>query len=357
HDPSPSGSAVPGVPELPHPFSKPLHRPVARGATRHMAIRRRSKMSQDHTAGPGLPARKEALSYRLMVESVRDYAIFMLDPDGKVVSWNEGAVAISGYTADEIIGSHFSRFYPKEAIERGWPEYELTRAAADGRFEDESGRIKKDGSRFWANVIITALRDDHGELIGFSKVTRDLTERRRYEELLRENEERFRMIIEHVSDYAIFMLDAEGFITTWNTGARQITGYEPEEILGSHLSRFYPADAAQRSWPEHELKIARMEGRFEDEGWRIRKDGSRFWANVVITALRAPNGTLLGFSKITRDLTEKRRAEQALEQSEERFRLLVEGVSDYAIFMLDRNGFVTSWNAGAERISGYSSRE
>lgn len=292
-----------------------------------------------------------------MVESIRDYAIFMLDPDGKIVSWNEGAVAITGYTADEIIGSHFSRFYPREAIERGWPEYELTRAAADGRFEDESWRLKKDGSRFWANVIITALRDEHGELIGFSKVTRDLSERRRYEELLRESEERFRMIIEHVSDYAIFMLDAEGFVTTWNSGARQITGYEPNEILGSHLSRLYPPDAIQRSWPEHELKIARMEGRFEDEGWRIRKDGSRFWANVVITALRAPNGTLLGFSKITRDLTEKRRAEQALEQSEERFRLLVEGVSDYAIFMLDRNGFVTSWNAGAQSISGYASKE
>src|SRR5690606_37311479 len=158
-------------------------------------------------------------------------------------------------------------------------------------------------------------------------------------------------LVEHVSDYAIFMLDPDGFVTTWNTGARQITGYEQGEIVGSHFSRFYPPEAIKASWPEHELKVAQMEGRFEDEGWRIRKDGSRFWANVVITALRDRNGELVGFSKITRDLTERRRQQQALTESEERFRLLIEGVGDYAIFMLDRNGFVTSWNSGAERIS------
>jgi PAS domain S-box-containing protein len=295
--------------------------------------------------------------FRLLVESVRDYAIFMLDPAGRVVSWNLGARAIKGYSADEIVGQHFSRFYPQEQVERGWPDYELTRAAADGHFEDESWRVRKDGSRFWANVVITALRDENGELLGFSKVTRDLTERRQQEEALRQSEERFRTLVEHVSDYAIFMLNPEGFVTTWNTGARQITGYEPDEIIGSHLSRFYPPEAIRSAWPEHELRVARMEGRFEDEGWRIRKDGSRFWANVVITALRDPTGELVGFSKITRDLTERRRQEQALSQSEERFRLLVEGVDDYAIFMLDRNGFVSSWNAGAERINGYSSKE
>jgi PAS domain S-box-containing protein len=295
--------------------------------------------------------------FQLLVESVRDYAIFMLDPAGRVVSWNEGAEAIKGYSRDEILGRHFSCFYPKEQVDRGWPDYELTRAAADGRFEDESWRVRKDGSRFWANVIITALRDENGELLGFSKVTRDLSERRQQEEALRQSEERFRTLVEHVSDYAIFMLTPEGFVTTWNTGARQITGYEPDEIMGSHLSRFYPPEAIRAAWPEHELRVARMEGRFEDEGWRIRKDGSRFWANVVITALRDPNGELVGFSKITRDLTERRRQEQALAQSEERFRLLVEGVDDYAIFMADRNGFVSSWNSGAERISGYTAKE
>ena len=315
-------------------------------------------MSNRNASRPSLQqSMDDGRFFRLLIQSVHDYAIFMLDPSGRILSWNEGAQAIKGYAADEILGRHFSCFYPKEQIARGWPDYELTRAAADGRFEDESWRLRKDGSRFWANVVITALRDANGELIGFSKVTRDLTERRQQEEALRQSEERFRTLVEHVFDYAICMLNPEGFVTTWNTGARQITGYEPDEIIGSHLSRFYPPEAIKAAWPEHELHVARMEGRFEDEGWRIRKDGSRFWANVVITALRDAGGELVGFSKITRDLTDRRRHQQALEQSEERFRLLVEGVDDYAIFMLDRNGFVSSWNSGAERISGYSSKE
>jgi len=315
-------------------------------------------MSKSNASPPSFThSMEDPRLFRLLVESERDYAIFMLDPAGRIASWNEGAEAIKGYTHDEIIGRHFSCFYPKEQVDRGWPDYELTRAAADGRFEDESWRVRKDGSRFWANVVITALRDANGDLIGFSKVTRDLTERRQQEEALRQSEERFRTLVEHVYDYAIFMLNPEGFVTTWNTGARQITGYEPDEIIGSHLSRFYPPEAIKAAWPEHELRVARMEGRFEDEGWRIRKDGSRFWANVVITALRDASGELVGFSKITRHLSERRRQEQALAQSEERFRLLVEGVDDYAIFMLDRNGFVSSWNGGAERISGYSSAE
>ncbi len=309
------------------------------------------------TSASVLPSIEDGRLFRLLVESVRDYAIFMLDPAGHVVSWNQGAQAIKGYTHDEIVGQHFSVFYPRAQVERGWPDYELTRAAADGRFEDESWRLRKDGSQFWANVVITALRDEDGELLGFAKVTRDLSERREQEAALRQSEERFRTLVEHVADYAIFMLSPDGIVTTWNTGARQITGYEPDEIIGSHLSRFYPPEALKAAWPEHELHVARMEGRFEDEGWRIRKDGSPFWANVILTALRAPTGELVGFTKITRDLTERRRQEQALTQSEERFRLLVEGVDDYAILMLDRNGFVSSWNGGAERISGYASHE
>ncbi|MBN1238628.1 MAG: PAS domain S-box protein [Gammaproteobacteria bacterium] len=295
--------------------------------------------------------------FRLLVQSVRDYAIFMLDASGHVVTWNEGAEAIKGYTRDEIVGSHFSRFYPQEEVERGWPDYELEQAAAIGRFEDESWRVRKDGSRFWANVIITALRDEDGRLVGFSKVTRDLTEKRQQAEQLRISEERFRALVENVRDYAIFMLDKDGFVSTWNEGARHLKGYEADEIIGSHVSRFYPPEDLKRRWPEHELKTAMLEGRFEDEGWRIRKDGSRFWANVVITALRDRSGDLIGFSKITRDLTERRKHEQQIAESEERFRLLVEGVRDYAIVMLDRRGFVSSWNTGAQKIKGYSAQE
>jgi PAS domain S-box-containing protein len=141
-------------------------------------------------------------------------------------------------------------------------------------------------------------------------------------------QETFRLIVEEVKDYAIFMLDPGGHIVSWNKGAELIKGYRPEEILGKHFSVFYPAEALARGWPEHELRVARKEGRFEDEGWRVRKDGSTFWANIIITALYDPTGELKGFSKITRDLTERRRQEELLRTSEERFRLLVEGVKD-----------------------------
>ncbi|MGH8230695.1 MAG: PAS domain S-box protein, partial [Steroidobacteraceae bacterium] len=237
------------------------------------------------------------------------------------------------------------------------PAHELNVAAATGRFEDEGWRVRRDGSQFWANVIITALRDESGRLIGFAKVTRDLTERRRTEETLRLSEERFRSLVQGVKDYAIFMLDPDGRVATWNIGARRIKGYEGDDIIGSHFSIFYPPEALERGLPDHELRVARLEGSFEDEGWRLRKDGTRFWANVIITAVRDAAGNLIGFSKITRDLTERRAHELQLRDSEERFRLLVEGVSEYAIVMLDRQGAVSSWNAGAERIQGYEPAE
>jgi PAS domain S-box-containing protein len=236
----------------------------------------------------------------------------MLDPDGRVLTWNAGAELIKGYSASEIIGEHFSRFYPPEA--RDFPAYELKVAAAEGRFEDEGWRVRKDGSRFWANVVITALYGSDKALVGFAKVTRDLTDRRESEEQLRHSEERFRLLVEGVNDYAIFMLDVNGNVATWNSGAARIKGYRAEEIVGQHFRKFYPEDAVESGWPEHELKVAAAEGRFVDEGWRVRKDGSRFWAHVTITALRDDTGRLRGFAKLTRDLTERKRTE-ALEAS------------------------------------------
>jgi len=247
--------------------------------------------------------------FRLLVESIRDYAIFMLDPNGYILSWNAGAERIKGYTADEIIGRHFSTFYPAQAVQSGHPEFELRVAAQTGRFEEEGWRVRRDGSLFWANVVITALYDDAGTLRGFGKVTRDLTQRRAQEESLRQSEERFRLLVEGVSDYAIFMLDANGHIATWNLGAQHIIGYEPAQIVGRHFSAFYPPDAVESGWPEHELQVATIQGRFEEEGWRLRSDGTQFWASVVITALRDEGGRLRGFAKLTRDLTERRRAE------------------------------------------------
>ncbi len=251
--------------------------------------------------------------FRLLVESVRDYAIFMLDPEGRITTWNAGAERIKGYAAHEIIGQHFSKFYPEDAVAARWPQQELEMALRDGRFEDEGWRVRKDGSLFWANVVITALWGRNGELRGFGKVTRDLTERRKNEERLRSSEERFRMLVEGVKDYAIFMLDPQGRVVSWNAGAERIKGYRPEEIIGQHFSRFYPPEALERGWPDYELQVARKDGRFEDEGWRVRKDRSLFWANVLITPLYGEDGTLRGYSKVTRDLTERKHVE-ALEE-------------------------------------------
>ena len=256
------------------------------------------------------PSREDVLD--LLERNVRDYALFMLDPTGVVISWNNGAQRIKGYTAQEIIGKHFSTFYPAEDLATGKPELELDLARADGRVEDEGWRVRKDGSRFWANVVITALYDEKGRLRGFAKITRDMTDRRRVEEELRSSEERFRLLVQDVSDYAIFMLDATGHVISWNAGAQRIKGYDTSEIVGKHFSVFYPREDLAAGRPEHNLETALREGRVEDEGWRVRKDGSRFWANVVITALYDEQRRLRGFAKVTRDMTESREAERIL---------------------------------------------
>ena len=255
--------------------------------------------------------------FALMTERVRDYAIFLLDPRGHIASWNTGARLIKQYSREEILGQHFSIFYTPEDKARGWPDAELRRATMDGRFEDEGWRVRKDGSRFWANVIITALRDDSGVLLGFSKITRDLTETRRQQEALRQSEERFRLLVEGVQDYAIYMLSPDGVVTSWNAGARRITGYEAGEIIGKHFSRFYATEDMQAGRPWNELAIARETGRAEDEGWRVRKDGTRFWARVAVTSLRDASGELRGFAKVTQDLSLQRHSE-ALEQAASR---------------------------------------
>ncbi len=242
--------------------------------------------------------------YRKLVEGLTDHAVFLLDSEGMIQSANTGVRLIHGYEAHEIVGRSMSLLYPDEANARGWPAHELRVAREDGRFEDEGWRMRKDGTRFWGNVVITAMRDTDGKLTGFSKIARDLTERRRHEELTRRSEERFRLLVERVKDYAIFMLTPEGRVASWNDGAQHIKGYTAREIVGEHVSRFYEAEAIARRWPEHELAVARKTGRFEDEGWRVRKDGTRFWANVVITALHDDAGELYGFAKVTRDLTD-----------------------------------------------------
>jgi PAS domain S-box-containing protein len=255
--------------------------------------------------------------YRLLIDAVTDYAIYMLDPTGVVTSWNTGAERFKGYKAPEILGQHFSRFYTDEDLQAGLPARVLATAEREGRFENEGWRLRKDGTRFWAHVIIDPIRSPEGTLLGFAKVTRDLTERKRATEALKQSEEQFRRLIQGVTDYAIYMLDPDGRVSNWNSGAQRIKGYLPEEIIGQHFSRFYTPEDREKGEPWKGLATAAQEGRFEKEGWRVRKDGERFWAHVIIDAIRDDDGELVGFAKITRDITERRDNQRALEEARE----------------------------------------
>jgi PAS domain S-box-containing protein len=252
--------------------------------------------------------------YELLIRGVVDYAIYMLDPNGLILSWNPGAERIKGYTADEIIGQHFSRFYTIEERAAGVPDKVLRLAAENGRFTAEAWRCRKDGSQFWAMVVIDPIYDN-GQLIGFAKITRDMTEQRAAQLRALESERRFRLLVQGVTDYAIYMLSPDGHITNWNTGAERIKGYAQDEIIGAHFSRFYTPEDVAIGLPAKALEIALREGRYEAEGWRCRKDGSRLWAGVVIDAIY-DDGQLVGFAKITRDLTERREVQSQLLQAQ-----------------------------------------
>ncbi len=271
-------------------------------------------MAKDEAKGAPTLAQTDD-RYRLLIEAITDYAIYMLDLDGRITSWNPGAQRFKGYAPSEIIGQHFSRFYTEQDRKAGLPAHALNTAATAGRFDAEGWRVRKDGSQFWAHVIIDPIRLPSGELIGFAKITRDLTERRAAEETLRRSEEQFRLLVQGVTDYAIYMLDAEGRVSNWNAGAERIKGYRPDEVIGSHFSRFYTEEDRAAGEPQRALATAAREGRFEKEGRRVRKDGTQFWAHVIIDPIRGADGEILGFAKITRDITERRETQGALEKA------------------------------------------
>ena len=253
--------------------------------------------------------------YELLVNAVTDYALYLLDRDGYIATWNPGARRFKGYEADEIIGQHFSKFFTDEDRAADLPGRALRIAAEEGKFESEGWRVRKDGTRFFASVVIDPVRDTNGELIGFAKITRDITERKEAERALHDSEQGFRMLVQGVRDYAIYMLDKEGVITNWNAGAAAIKGYSADEIIGQNFSRFYTPEDRERGVPARALATALREGKYENEAWRVRKDGTRFWASVVIDPIYDDDGEFVGFAKITRDMTEKRRAQEELEDA------------------------------------------
>jgi PAS domain S-box-containing protein len=259
----------------------------------------------------------EEMRFRLLIDAVVDYAIYMIDPDGIITSWNSGAKRFKGYEEAEILGEHFSRFYTADDRAAGLPRRALDTAIREGRFEGEGWRVRKDGTNFWSHVVIDPIIDPDGKLLGFAKITRDLTDRKMAEETLKQSEQQFRLLVQGVTDYAIYMLSPEGRVSNWNQGAQRIKGYLPEEIIGQHFSIFYTPEDRELGEPQRALEIATREGRFENKSWRMRKDGTRFLAHVVVDAIRGDTGTLLGFAKITRDITEAHQAQQALEKTRE----------------------------------------
>jgi len=311
--------------------------------------------SEEKASSDALARSEEA--FRLLVQSVRDYAIFMLDRRGNVASWNAGAERIKGYRADEIIGQPYSRFFTPEDVAANRPHENLRAAAEQGHYQGEGWRVRKDGTRFWASVTLTALRDERGRLRGFAKVTRDVTDRKRTDELLRESEERYRQLVDGVRDVAILLLSPQGTITSWNAGAERVTGYHADEVIGKGVDLLSTAEDVAARAVERELAAAAERGRFSAEGRRVRRDGSTFWGEVTTTAIRDDAGALKGFAQVTKDVTAQRRAIDEVRRTEEKFRLLVEGLRETAIYLLDPNGRITSWNPGAERLKGYRASE
>lgn len=271
---------------------------------------------QGELEGPDAPLTADD-RYRLLVEAVTDYAIYMLDSKGIVTSWNPGAQRFKGYDSSEIIGQHFSVFYTDEDRRVGLPQTALERAAREGRFEHEGWRVRKDGTRFWAHVIIDPIRKTSGEIVGYAKITRDIGNRQKASNALLRTEEQFRRLTQSTTEYSICMLDENGRVANWNSGAQRIDGYAPEGIIGKHFSRFYTEEDRAADVPASMLSTAAKNGRVENEGWHVRKDGSRFWANIIFDAIPEHDGRIIGYAMITRDITEQKETQKALEEARE----------------------------------------
>jgi PAS domain S-box-containing protein len=305
---------------------------------------------------------RSQMQIHAILESVRDYAINLLDTQGRILTWNEGSRRIHGMTASEALGKNFSIFFPTELAAQGEPARVLEETSHLGYLHTEGWRVGAEGAQIWVEVDFSAIRDPSGRLTGFTRVLHDMTAHKRADEILRqanqvlvESEERFRLLVEPVKEYAIYMLDADGRVVTWNEGAERSKGYKADEVLGRHFSMFFLPEDVKSGLPEKELAAASREGRYETESWRMRKDGTKFWALLTLTAIRGQDGELRGFAKVTRDMTAHRNAVEAmrgLNAQLERYRVMVESIDEYAIYTLDAGGFITSWGKGAQKVSG-----
>ena len=246
-----------------------------------------------------------------LLESAPD-AMVIVDGGGRIAFINSQAERMFGYSHSELLGQPVEVLTP-ESVRHAHVRHRAEYTAAPRTREMGSGLElrgrRKDGSTFPVEISLSPLQEADGRF--FVSAIRDITERRQIQEALRLSEERFRRLVAEVRDYAIFLLDPQGYIRTWNEGAERIKGYRADEVIGKHFSMFFPSEEVEHGRPAAELAEAAKEGRAEDEGWRIRKDGSRFWASIVITALHDENGKLLGFTKVTRDITERKRVREA----------------------------------------------
>jgi PAS domain S-box-containing protein len=259
-------------------------------------------------------------SFRFLVEAVIDYAIYMLDPEGRVLTWNAGAERNKGYRADEVLGKNFSMFFLPEDVAAGLPEQELEIAEREGRFAGDGWRLRKNGTKFWAQVTLTAICGPDGKLRGFAKVTRDMTAQKETEiaiHALNSELSRFQMMVQTIDEYAIYSMDAHGTITSWGVGAEKTSGWTSEQMVGKHYSAagFTEEDIAS-GLPDRELAEAARHGRYMSDEWRILA-GRRLWSSGVIHAVRDESGEVTAFVRVARDMTRQRGLEESLSRQAE----------------------------------------
>jgi PAS domain S-box-containing protein len=280
-------------------------------------------------------------------------ALLISDPNGRILLCNPQTETIFGYNRLELVGQSVEVLLP-ERFRRIHPSHRSAynsqpRMRAMGAGLELYGR-RKDGSEFPVDIMLNSVQTGQGPLV--LSVIRDVTQQKKAQEDLHLTQQRFRLLIENARDYAIFLMDASGHVVTWNSGAERLKGYRSDEIVGCSFSCFYTPDDVQRGKPEEALRIAAAEGHVESEGWRVRKDGSRFWANVVISRIDDEKGNLYGFATITRDFTDRKQVEQELKKQA----TLLEVAHD-SIIVRDTESRITFWNRGAEEKYGWTRAE